>query len=77
MGTGDRVNSKRQPPGYGPPWQPDGPALRLVPQPGQEPLGVAHGLQALIPRLCRPVPDLVKLHAAPSIREAEGFLGFD
>ena len=43
-------------------------------------LGVAHALESLLAgdvRTARPVPDLAKLRAAPPIRDAEGFLGFD
>lgn len=43
-------------------------------------LAVAHALETLLAgdvRTARPVPDLAKLRAAPPIREAEGFLGFD
>ena len=43
-------------------------------------LGVAAELEALLagdPRTARPVPDLAALRAAPPIRSAEGFLGFD
>jgi amidase len=43
-------------------------------------LAAAHALEALLagdPRTARPVPSLTKLLAAPPIRDAEGFLGFD
>jgi amidase len=43
-------------------------------------LHVAHTLETLLagdPRTARPVPDLAKLRAAPPIRDAAGFLGFD
>lgn len=43
-------------------------------------LRVAAELEALLaedPRTARPVPDLAALKAAPPIRDAEGFLGFD
>jgi amidase len=43
-------------------------------------LAVAHALETLLAgdvRMARPVPDLAMLRAAPPIREAEGFRGFD
>ena len=43
-------------------------------------LRVAAELEALLagdPRTARPVPDLTALKAAPKLRDAEGFLGFD
>jgi amidase len=43
-------------------------------------LAVAHALETLLagdPRTARPVPDLAKLRAAPPLRDAEGFFGFD
>jgi amidase len=43
-------------------------------------LAVAHALETMLvgdARTARPVPDLAMLRAAPPIREAEGFRGFD
>jgi len=43
-------------------------------------LSVAATLESMLagdPRTARPMPDLAKLHAAPPLRDAPGFLGFD